>query len=116
MRRGSTFLAAAVFLVPLGGCTSSGGGQAAADRGIRVYERGQPVYVCRQAPIAPTLEELTEELRSGQAERDSPTGESVRIAERVHVEVNGSSTPVARVRAEERDSEYWIPFTALCSR
>lgn len=116
MRRGSALLTAAALVFLLEGCASSSGGQTTADRGIQVYERGEAVYVCREAPTAPTLEELAEELRSEQAESDSPTGENVRIAERDTVQVEGSPTSVARVVAAERDAEYWVPYTALCSR
>lgn len=116
MRRGSALLMAAAFVFLLEGCGASSGQQSTADRGIQVYKRGEGVYVCRESPTAPTLQELAEELRSERAERDSPTGESVQITERETVEVEGSPRSVARVQAAERDAEYWIPYTALCSR
>lgn len=116
MRIGTGLLAAAALFVLAEGCASPGGGTETGDRGIRVYEPGRPVYVCREAPVAPTLGELAEELRSGRPERDSPTGQTVRVRERETVEVDGRSTPVARVSATEGDAEYWIPYTALCAR
>lgn len=116
MRIGTSLLAAAALFVLAEGCASPSGGAGTRDRGIRVYEPGRPVYVCREAPVAPTLGELAEELRSARPERDSPTGQTVRVRERETVEVEGRSTPVARVGAIEGEAEYWIPYTALCAR
>lgn len=111
-----TALIALAATTSLAACATSGGGQASADRGIRVYGQGDTVYVCREAPTAATISELEEELRSDRPVRDSPTGETVRIARRESVDVDGRSTPVARVRAVDREAEYWIPYTALCSK
>lgn len=100
----------------IGACASSGGSGQGDYRGVRVYERGQDVYVCRDAATAPSRAELVEKLEQGVQPTDPPTGQSVRVAQRETVQVRGSSTTVARVEAEEGSGAYWIPFTALCSR
>lgn len=108
--------AAAVVLATLvlAGCASSGGGEEY--RGVRLYEKGEGVYVCRDSHTAETREELAEKLREGDPVEDSPTGQSVRIERRDTVQVDGRSTRVALVEAASGSESYWIRYTALCSR
>lgn len=96
------------------GCGAASGG--APYRGVQVYGEGADVYVCREAPTAPSEEVLATELRDQDQDRDSPTGQSVTIQERGTVEVRGGDVAVARVSPVDENRPYWIPYTALCSR
>lgn len=110
----SMVAAAAVALFAFTGCASGGGG--GTYRGVQLYEKGQDVYVCRQAHTASTRDGLVSDLESGQSPQDTPTDQSVRILTREDVRVGGESVSVARVEPTAGGSRYWIPYTALCSK
>lgn len=107
--------AAAFALFAFTGCASGGGG-GGTYRGVQLYEKGQDIYVCRQAHTASTRNGLVSDLESGQSPQDTPTGQSVRILTREDVSAGGESVSVARVEPTSGGSRYWIPYTALCSR
>lgn len=113
VRSWASAVTALLFLIT--GCTSTAS-TPAPNRGIKLYPKGAEVYVCREAHTAPTVEELTDRLERGGAPQDSPTGQTVRIAQRDSIEVGGSTTHVARVEATQADASYWIPYMALCSK
>lgn len=106
--------AAAFALFAFTGCASGGGG--GTYRGVQLYEKGQNVYVCRQAHTADTRQALVSELESGQSPQGTPTGQSVTILTREEVSVGGESVSVARVEPATGGARYWIPYTALCSK
>ena len=114
-RTRSTVAAAALALIALTGCASSGGG-GGTYRGVQLYEEGQDIYVCRQAHSASTRDGLVDLLESGQSPQGTSTGQSVSILSREDVSVGGESVSVARVEPTEGGSRYWIPYTALCSK
>lgn len=104
---------ALLFLVA--GCASTAS-TPAPNRGVKLYRKGTEVYVCREAHTASTVDELTDRLRRGGEPQDPPTGQTVRIAQRDSIQVEGSTTHVARVEAMQADASYWIPYMALCSK
>lgn len=114
MTRGTLLGAAALALVALAGCASSGGG-GGTYRGVQVYEEGAEVYVCREAHTADTRDALVAELESGQPVTGASTGQTVDILSREDVQVGDRTVSVARVEAAG-GSRYWIPYSALCSR
>lgn len=114
-RTGSLVAAVAGVLFAFTGCASSGGGSGTY-RGVQLYEKGQNIYVCRQAHTANTRDALVERLESGQSPQGASTGQSVSIATRENVRVDGETVSVARVEPDGGGSRYWIPYTALCSR
>lgn len=85
-------------------------------KGIQLYEKGQGVYVCRDAHTAPTLDDLVDRLARGGSPQNPPTGQSVTIAQRDSAQVNGANVYVARVEPSSGGSGYWIPYKALCSK
>lgn len=114
-RIGSLAAAAALALVAFTGCASSGGG-GGTYRGVQLYEKGEDVYVCRQAHTAATRDALVDLLESGQAPQGTPTGQTVSIVSREEVRAGGETVSVARVEPTEGGSRYWIPYKGLCSK
>lgn len=114
-RTRSMVAAAAGVLFAFTGCASSGGG-GGTYRGVQLYEKGQNIYVCRQAHTASTRDALVERLESGQSPQGASTGQSVSIVTRESVRVGGENVSVARVEPDGGGSRYWIPYTALCSK
>lgn len=108
-------LMATVGVWMLTGCATSAS-PAQTNRGLKLYKKGQGVYVCRDAHTASTRDELITELEQGASPQDPPTGQSVTIAQRDSVQVNGSTVHVARVEPEQGSGAYWIPYKALCSK
>lgn len=104
-----------VLLFIITGCASTAS-TPAPNKGIKLYRKGAEVYVCRESHTAPTVDELKDRLQRGGAPQDSPTGQTVRIAQRDSIQVEGSTTHVARVEATQADASYWIPYMALCSK
>lgn len=114
-RTSGVVAAAALTLIALNGCASSGGG-GGTYRGVQLYEKGENVYVCRQAHTANTRDGLVQLLESGQSPQGTPTGQSVSIVSREEVRAGGEAVSVARVEPREGGSRYWIPYTGLCSK
>lgn len=115
MTRTGSVAAAACILFAFTGCASSGGG-GGTYRGVQLYEKGENIYVCRQAHTASTRDALVELLESGQSPRGTPTDQSVSIVTRENVNVGGETVSVARVEPTDGGSRYWIPYRALCSK